>query len=257
MEEVEIREKKKGNGIGLFFLCIAFLLIGAGLSYYYLTVYVNKNNNTQDNINTNVKNLNPNGVLVNELISRIDYDNGCGINTDLYKISNINIDNMSDDYKRALVAQEAYGKKIDGNITFTEEEFQKASNILFGSTVHLDDISMTNICPNIIYDSANQVYHQQVGAVCNITCNPFKTIRYIIKAEQTDNNIYIYVAVANFDEVSRKVYNVNDINSVIQGIDGNTFDISVDYEKVNNYKYTYNYDSENNNYIFKSIELVK
>lgn len=255
MEEVEIREKKKSNSLGIFFLCIAFLLIGAGLSYYYLTVYVSRNNIPQDNVN--IKNLNPNGVLVNELISRMDYDNGCGINTDLYKVSNINVDNMSDDYKRALVAQEAYGKKIDGNITFTEEAFQKASNILFGSTVHLDDISMTNICPNIIYDSANQVYRQQLGTSCNITCNPFKTIRYVIKAEQTDKNIYIYVAVVNFDEVSRKVYNVNDNNSVIQGIDGNTFDISVDYEKVNNYKYTYNYDSENNNYIFKSIELVK
>ena len=69
-----------------------------------------------------VQTLNPNGVLVNELISRIDYDNGCGINTDLYKISNINVDNMSDDYKRALVAQEAYGKKIDGNITFRYDE---------------------------------------------------------------------------------------------------------------------------------------
>lgn len=253
MEEVEIREKKSNKGFGIFLLCIAFLLIGAGLSYYYLTVYANKG---KTQVNTDVKSLNTSGVLVNELISRIDYDDGCGINSYLYKKSILTANDMDDNYKRALIAQEAYGKKIDGNITFTEEKFQQASKILFGSTINLSDINMTNICPNIIFDSANQVY-REVQTVCNRTCNPLKTVRYIVKAEQTDKNIYITVAVANIEEVTKKVYNTNDNNSVIQGIDGNVFDIAVDYEKVNNYKYTYNYDSENNNYIFKSIELVK
>lgn len=254
MEEVEIREKKKSSGLVVFLLCIAFLLIGAGLSYYYLTVYVNKTNDNQD---SNVTSLNTKGTLVNELISRIDYDKGCGIEAGLYKKSKLTVDDMSDDYRSALVAKEAYGKKIDGNITFKQEEFQQSIVTLFGTTVQINDSSMTNICPNIYYDVANQVYREQAGTPCNANCNQFKTIRHIVKAEKTDKNIFIYVAVANFDQVSRKIYNVNDDNSVIQGIDGNTFDISVDYEKVNNYKYTYNYDSENNNYIFKSIELVK
>ncbi len=253
MEEVEISEKKKNKNLGIVLLCISFLLIGAGISYYYLTVYVNKNNTEVD---TEIRNLNPKGVLVNELISRIDYNNGCGINSDLYKKSIITSDDMDDNYKRALIAQEAYGKKIDGNITFTQEQFQNASNILFGSTISLDDVNITNVCPNIIYDSANQVYREQQTA-CNISCSPLKTVRYVVKAEQTDQNIYITVAVANIEEVTKKVYNTNDNNSVIQGIDFNTFDITTDYEKVNNYKYTYNYDSQNNNYIFKSIELVK
>lgn len=76
MEEVEIREKKKNSGFIVFLLCVAFLLIGAGLSYYYLTVYINKGD---DNQNSNVVSLNTKGTLVNELISRIDYDKGCGI----------------------------------------------------------------------------------------------------------------------------------------------------------------------------------
>lgn len=254
MEEVEIRAKKKNSGFVVFLLCVAFLLIGAGLSYYYLTVYINKENDNRDN---NVTSLNVKGTLVNELISRIDYDKGCGIEAGLYKKSKLTVDDMSDDYRRALVAKEAYGKKIDGNITFKQEEFQKAIVTLFGTTVQINDSSMTGICPNIFYDAANQVYREQENAQCNVSCSQFKTIRHIVNAEKTDKNIFIYVAVANFDQVSRKIYNVNDDNSVIQGIDGNTFDISVDYEKVNNYKYTYNYDSENNNYIFKSIELVK
>ncbi len=254
MEEVEIREKKKNSGFIVFLLCVAFLLIGAGLSYYYLTVYINKGD---DNQNSNVVSLNTKGTLVNELISRIDYDKGCGIEAGLYKKARLTVDDMSDSYRNALVAKEAYGKKIDSNITFSQEEFQKAIETLFGTTVQINDSSMTDICPSIFYDTANQVYREQSDSPCNPTCSQFKTIRHIVKAEKTDKNIFIYVAVANFDQVSRKIYNVNDDNSVIQGIDGNTFDITVDYEKVNNYKYTYNYDSENNNYIFKSIELVK
>lgn len=253
MEEVEIRSKKGSKGFGVFLLCISFLLIGAGISYYYLTVYINKNNTP---VTTNIKELNPRGNLVKELISRIDYNSGCGVNPELYKKSKITVDTMDDIYKRTLVAQEAYGKKITGNIIFTEEEFQSAIKVLFGSNINLEDTNITGICPSIIYDSANQIYRGDISTICNNTCNQFKTVRHIIKAEQTDKNIFIYVAVANFDEVSKKVYNVNNNNSVVSGIDGNTFDISVDYEKVNNYKYTYNYDSENNNYIFKSIELV-
>lgn len=255
MQEVEIRERKGGHGFAIFLLCIAFFLIGAGGAYYYLTVYINKNKEEV----TDIVNINPNGILVKELISRIDDNtNYCGINPDLYKKSKLTVENMDPNYIKALVAKEAYGKKIDGNISFTKEEYEQAINTVFGSNVTVAVESLVSTCPSIIYDSANQVFRQNGdSSTCNKICGTTKTLRYNVKAEKTNQNIFIYVAVANKDEISGKISNVNDPNSVVNGIDVNTFDIAKDFEKVNNYKYTYNYDHENNNYIFKSIELVK
>lgn len=252
----EVVQKKKGNGLAIFVLCIAFALIGAGASYYYLTVYMHKGQE-QSAPKEEAKELSAKGVLVNELISRIDYSN-CGINVDLYKKSKTTVSDMNEDYKRLLIVKEAIGKRVEKNITFSSEDFSNASNVLFGSIDKLNDQSITTSCPNITYDDANKLYKVDQNTPCNQTeCGPLKNIRYVVKAEKTDSNIFIYVAVAAFDEIGKKVYNLNDSSSVIQSIDGSVFDIKNDYQKVNNYKYTFNYDSSNNNYIFKSIELVK
>ena len=242
-----VEKKKKSSPILL--LCLLFLLIGAGASYYFFEVYSKP---VVEQTDPNVEELNTNGVLVNELINRIDY---CGIDSDLYKKSTTTVDTLDKNYISKLVAKEANGKKINNSISFTKDEFDNAINILFGKGVNISNSNIEN-CPNIIYDSANEKYYSDTNQ-CTPICIDNGNVRHIVKAEKTSTNIFITVAVANYDNIGKKVSNINDLNSVIKGIDGTTFDISKDYEKVNNYKYTFNYDKENNNYIFKSIELIK
>ncbi len=260
MEEVEIREKKRGHGFAIFLLCIAFLLIGAGLMYYYLTVYSNntkgQENTTESVDNKDMESLNVNGSLVQELIKRLDnYGFLCGVNAELYKNSKTTVDNLDENYMKILVAQEANGKNISGNITFSKEDFENATKNIFGETIVLTNTDI-NSCPGIKYDVDNQKYIMG-DANCGSTCGPVTNVRYIVNAEKNSENLYITVAVASVNSQSLKVSNINDPDSVIEGIDGNTFDIEKDYQKVNNYKYTFDYDVANNNYVFNSIELVK
>lgn len=253
MEEVEIGKKKNTKGLIVLLLCLAFLFIGAGLMYYYLIVYINRG--STGNIDAGIEELNTNGVLVNSLIDRMDYDNGCGINIDLYRKSKTTVSSLDKNYVRALIAKEANGKNISRSIDFTKEEFEQATNTLFGKQIVLSDDNIST-CPSIIFDSVNQRY---VGdnSNCINNCASITNVRYVIKAEKDSKGVYIYVAVASINEESRKVSNANDLGSVIESIDGNVFNIAKDYNKVNNYKYTFEYDKDNNNYIFKTIEIYK
>ena len=254
MEEVEIREKKKGHGLAVFLLCLAFLLIGAGLMYYYLIVYISRGS-TNNNTNAGVEILNTNGALVNSLIDRMDYNDGCGINIELYKKHKSTVSSLDKNYVKALIAKEANGKNISNTITFTKEQFENATKTLFGNQIVLSDENIST-CPGIVFDSINQKYVGDPNA-CTINCPTITNVRYVIKAEKDSKGVYIYVAVASINEESKKVSNPNDLGSVIEGVDSNTFNISKDYTKVNNYKYTFEYDSTNNNYLFKNIEIFK
>lgn len=261
MEEIKIREKKKGHGLAIFLLCIAFFLIGAGLTYYYLTVYSNNAGNTDNSVdqtsdNKNMETLNTSGSLVQELLKRLDnHNNSCGISAELYKSSKTTVDNLDENYIKILVSQEANGKNISGNISFSKEDFENATKTIFGETIVLTNTDI-NSCPIIKYDVDNQKYIMGESN-CDNTCGPTTNIRYIVSAEKNSTNLYITVAVAAINSQSLKVSNLNDQDSVIAGIDSNTFDITKDYEKVNNYKYTFDYDVANNNYVFNNIELVK
>ena len=255
-DEIKIEQKKNKSGFAIFLLCIAFLLLGAGGMYYLINSKQLATESNSNNTTNQPKTINQNSLLVKELISRLDYNTDCGVNDILYKNSTTTLENLDQTYLNALVAKQANGKKITGVISFTKQEFDDSAKILFGENTILPSTNINEICPAITYDIANQRYIGSQTQCPKATCN-FENQRHIVKAEKDGNNLYIYVAVAKIDTASRKVSNINDPNSVIQDIDINTFDISKDYEKVNNYKYTFIYDEMNLNYIFKSIELVK
>lgn len=255
MTNQNVTEKKGKSGCAVVLLCMAFLLIGAGAMYYLLQNKIQP----VESLDSNKKlltELNPNGVLVNDLISRLDYNTECGVNEALYKNSKTTIENLDDNYLRILIAKEASKNELKSSISFTKEEFESSAKTLFGNSINLSLENITGICPSITYDEANQKFIESEGQCETKSCN-YVNERYIVKSEEDDEGIYIYVAVAAINQESGKISNLNDLNSVIDGIDPNTFDIKNDYSKVNNYKYTYTHDKDNNNYIFKSIELQK
>ena len=56
-----------------------------------------------------------------------------------------------------------------------------------------------------------------------------------------------------------KAYDIINFKGVDQLTDYTyeTFDIEKDYAKLNQYKYSFKYDKDNNNYYLESIELIK
>lgn len=255
MTNQNVTEKKGKSGCAIVLLCIAFLLIGAGAMYYLLQSKMQQIESL-DADKKLLTELNPDGVLVKDLISRLDYNTNCGVNEVLYKNSKTTIENLDDNYLKILIAKEANKNGLKNNISFTKEEFESSAKTLFGNNINLTLENITGICPSITYDEVNQKFNGNTEQ-CEATSCSYVNARHIVKAEEDDDGVYIYVAVAAINQESRKISNLNDLNSVIDGIDPNTFDIKNDYSKVNNYKYTYTYDKDNNNYIFKSIELQK
>ena len=255
MTNQNVTEKKGKSGCAIVLLCIAFLLIGAGAMYYLLQSKMQQIESL-DADKKLLTELNPDGVLVKDLISRLDYNTNCGVNEVLYKNSKTTIENLDDNYLKILIAKEANKNGLKNNISFTKEEFESSAKTLFGNNINLTLENITGICPSITYDEVNQKFNGNTEQ-CEATSCSYVNERHIVKAEEDDDGVYIYVAVAAINQESRKISNLNDLNSVIDGIDPNTFDIKNDYSKVNNYKYTYTYDKDSNNYIFKSIELQK
>lgn len=245
---------KNNSGCAIVLLCLAFLLIGAGGMYYLISTKLNLNSNNSNS--GNMISLNPNGVLVNELISRLDYNTSCGINSNLYKKAKTTVKNLDDTYLKVLIVKETIGKNLNIDSFFSKDKFDYSAKILFGDPKTFTSSDINNGCISISYDNISQKYVIN-NIVCEAQTCPYKNERYIIKAERNNKNLYIYVAVAAINQESKKVSNINDLNSVVEGIDPNAYSISKDYQKLNNYKYTFTYDSNNNNYIFNSIELQK
>ncbi len=255
-EENKVVEKKSKSGCTVVLLCLAFLLIGAGGMYYLISTKLGVMNKQDTNVDNKEVSLNPDGVLVRELVARLDYNTECGVNELLYKNSKTTIENLDKSYLKVLTAKQANGKNLNGAIAFTKEKFDSSAKELFGKEMSLDSSDITNICPSIAYDSINQKYIGTTNPCEKKTCS-YENKRHIVKSFKKENYLYIVVAVVAINQESKKISNMNDLNSVVEGVDINTFDIEKDYEKVNNYKYTFIYDSDNNNYIFKSIELEK
>ena len=85
--------------------------------------------------------------------------------------------------------------------------------------------------------------------------NTYKLDRKVVKSIKKKNSIEINVAVLFTS--ANKVYKTPDDDSVIDGVKASDFDIDKDYTKLNQYKYTFNYDKSSDNYILDSIELIK
>ena len=85
--------------------------------------------------------------------------------------------------------------------------------------------------------------------------------RKIVKTKLDDDILTVNVDVAVIDSNEDKVYkNYSEDEKELEEVDNvvaTTFDIDKDYTDLNQYKYTFNYDKDNNNYYLVSIELVK
>lgn len=262
-------KKKKSNPLLTVLLMILTLAIGAGGSYYYFEVLNKEVVSTKVEEKEEVEKdtaeeLKPDSLFVKNLVT--DYDYYTVFSTDLYNVlysqEKLEVNSLDESYKRALVAIKA--SRFLGNVGFSGEDFQLAVKELFGPNMTLENKDFDVGCAaSYEYDQENDYYSFKESGGCGGTS--FSSLeRKIVKAVKKENTLEINVAVAIKNTEEDKVYknyvtnpDGTDASQVIEDVTATTFDIDKDYSKLNQYKYTFNYDVENNNYYLASIELVK
>lgn len=269
-------KNKKGHPVLMTFLLILFLAGGTALGWYfsgYINKFLNKEETktekkeTKEVTKINEEEISPNSIYIKNLIS--DYDfytiGNATLYTSLYSKDKTEIKDLDDIYLRAIAAKKA-NKSLSG-VFFSSEQFQDAVTLLFGNQLTLEDKSISNgkSCVNIQYDSSTKYYSEGETACGG---SGFPTLeRKIVKAVKNKDTIEVNVAVVIFsgDPTVNKVFKTynessddqNNLGEVVEGVTRDTFDIDKDYTKLNQYKYTYNYDKDNNNYYLTTIELIK
>lgn len=269
-------KNKKGHPVLMTFLLILFLAGGTALGWYfsgYINKFLNKEETktekkeTKEVTKINEEEISPNSIYIKNLIS--DYDfytvGNATLYTSLYSKDKTEIKDLDDIYLRAIAAKKA-NKSLSG-VFFSSEQFQDAVTLLFGNQLTLEDKSIFNgkSCVNIQYDSSTKYYSEGETACGG---SGFPTLeRKIVKAVKNKDTIEVNVAVVIFsgDPTVNKVFKTynessddqNNLGEVVEGVTRDTFDIDKDYTKLNQYKYTYNYDKDNNNYYLTTIELIK
>ena len=269
-------KNKKGHPVLMTFLLILFLAGGTALGWYfsgYINKFLNKEETktekkeTKEVTKINEEEISPNSIYIKNLISDYDFytvDNAT-LYTSLYSKDKTEIKDLDDIYLRAIAAKKA-NKSLSG-VFFSSEQFQDAVTLLFGNQLTLEDKSIFNgkSCVNIQYDSSTKYYSEGETACGG---SGFPTLeRKIVKAVKNKDTIEVNVAVVIFsgDPTVNKVFKTynessddqNNLGEVVEGVTRDTFDIDKDYTKLNQYKYTYNYDKDNNNYYLTTIELIK
>ncbi len=262
-------KNKKNNIGGLIIAIILSLIVGAGGSYYFFSVQNVKEIKSTKKLETNQKNtdikeeINPEGIFAKSLISRYDFSiiSEVEIYDYLYSKDKITVDEIDEDYIRLLAASNIKRDLTLGN--FSSEELENSTNMLFGNQIELENEDFTVGCTKYKYSNVDKYYTREESSGCG-GASSIEMKRKIVKSVFTDDKtLEINVAIAivnNSNDTVYKKYN-KDLDDLgedkLDNVDATTFDIDKDYKKLNQYKYTFNYDNENNNYYLVSIELIK
>lgn len=268
-------KNKKGHPVLMTFLLILFLAGGTAFGWYfsgYINKFLNKEETktekkeTKEVTKVNEEELNPKGTFIKNLVDQYDeyFVSSASIYSVLYAKDKIEIKSLDEDYLRVLAATKATSYK---NSFINSEDFQDAVKTLYGSQVTLPDKSFELYKGCLAFDY-NEVAKSYVIKKGECGGSGFPTLkRKIIKAVKNESTIEANVAIAVLDTepTVNKVYKTYDETSsdsnnrgeVVEGVTADTFDIDKDYTKLNQYKYTFNYDKDNNNYYLTTIELIK
>lgn len=257
-------KKTSSPAVLVVVVAIVALIIGVAGGYYLFKVMDKEETKTEKaktNVNTEKEvkeELNPEGLYIEELISRYDQSSSssnANIYELLYKEDKTTLKDIDEDYLKVLAANKASG--VTG--VFTSEEFKNATKLLYGDSIEFSDGKINYNKGCIIVNHNDDIYTYVEGE-----CGGASTIsmkRKIVKTEIDEDVLTVNVAVAIIDSNEDKVYkNYSEDEKELEEVDNvvaTTFDIDNDYTELNQYKYTFNYDKDNNNYYLVSIELVK
>ena len=267
--EANFNNQNNRNKKGIFITVILMLLclvVGFGSSkLFFYEKNVKKEENNKKVVETEKVSddeiIPTDSLFVKDLISRYHdpYLDNYAYEV-LYSKDKTTIEEMEEDYLQMLTAMKANKNPI--LIHFTSEEFQDALTILFGKQVVLDnkDISFDK-CNKITFDEKSNTYRSELSDGCEVSSS-FMLKTEIIKVQKKEDTLEVDVAIAIVDENADKVYKKYDLENKkgeeeLEDKKASDLDISSDYSDLDQYRYLFEYDKNNNNYYLKQIELIK
>lgn len=265
-----LKPKKEKCFGKIFITFIIGICLGGIVMYYYLDIYKEKDNKkdttnnstlkTDDNEKNNVKDLSANSYLVNRLISGMHYNDGTNGEKTLYINKKSLAKELDENYLDMLMMKEAFRKNKDFSNKVTVRNLEEARTNLFGKNyevvIHTD--KEIGNCPTFEYSSSDKTYTKQ-NSNCNITNDiniKYETLKATIK-EKEEVNIYEVVAFIKDNKIYKSIDGFSNVSNEIKDADADEFDIKSNKDKLSQFKYNFKYDSNTDNYVFDSIELVK
>lgn len=255
------KPKKRHTGLIVFFCLILGIAIGIGGSYYYFEIYSKQNSKkTTTTKKVETEEISVDSYLIKSLVDRMHYSLGTNSELLLYANEITKPSDLEGNYLNNLIVMEAKREILGTEGELTKENLNIALTTLFGSDSNVEiPTEDFGVCPLYKYNSKEEKFTEQDGE-CTFTTN-LGIEKKLVKAVKSNEKIEIYEAVAFTDKDANKVYKKVDsslkLSEEVEDIESDKFIIERDYEKVNQYKYTFTYDEDNGNYIFDSIEIVK
>ena len=186
---------------------------------------------------------------------------------DEYRLYNLvlGLDNLMTEKTNYIVGN-LYIEKINFQDTqfINYQELEKEYKNLYGNTLEFTPEFVNNVesFPYVKYSADyKKVFYQTTG---NKTSNNNEVIEYINDYESDENNIYVHVSIAyvyQSDAYTKKIFTNSERTNLITSIQTKDYDknkiIDVDnYKKFKSYKYTFTKENNNDNFIFKQVEIL-
>lgn len=187
--------------------------------------------------------------------------------SDEYRLYNLvlGLDNLMTEKTNYIVGN-LYIEKINFQDTqfINYQELEKEYKNLYGNTLEFTPEFVNNVesFPYVKYSADyKKVFYQTTG---NKTSNNNEVIEYINDYESDENNIYVHVSIAyvyQSDAYTKKIFTNSERTNLITSIQTKDYDknkiIDVDnYKKFKSYKYTFTKENNNDNFIFKQVEIL-
>ena len=236
----------------ILMILISITIIGSGF-YYYLVVmerdnvsYDNGSSSTSKNVNSGNKDqggISIDSPYINELVSKYDYvvSSDLDIIGSFYNPDRVNMSDMNEEYKRAVVVTKLTGSLSNRNVSISVNDFNNQLKLLFGNDSVLENqsFSLANGCS--IYNSISYMD------------------RKVIKVSKNKDTLDVVIAYA-ISSTDGNVYTDWDGTKVLNPLDGvlvNSLNVREIADRLHQSKYVYVYDKTNFYYYLDHIEKVK
>lgn len=265
-----LKPKKKRIFGKILLTLVIGLCLGGVVMYYYLEIYqdnLKECNDNKDKVTTEEKSneaveksLDINSYTVKRLINMMHFNEGTNEEKTLYVNNKTIAKDLTESYLDNLLMREAFRLNSTFKNSVSVADLEEARINLFGKNyeVIIPTDKEVGSCPTFKYDVDSRTYSMD-DSKCSINNDieiKYETTKATIK-EKEKIEIYEAVIFIKDEKVYKTIDGSNNLSDEVKDVDAKEFKISDNVKNLNQYRYTFTYDKDSDNYIFNMIELVK
>lgn len=274
-KEKKVKEEKKKGHLLLVICLIALMVLCGGLGFFLGNSdlifsqknSVNEKKNASDKDVSDEKNNSGVDDFSKKLLDKLNTADLCHSLQEVYfSDKKVEAKDLSNNHVQHVLLYNLSknGFKLDENARFTSDKAHEIIRGIFGKDYDYVDESITNICPNVVYDSNTKEYVVGMPA-CGGACGP-SMLRKVLSVNKSDDTIELTVGVIFNGDISGENPYYADYNRTVpievtyendtHAYEDVPYSVSDSiYEKCAKYKMIFKI--EDSNYVFVSSEPIK